>query len=52
MLNERSTNNNSRCQHVQHVHCMLIASSTILFGHKLSPAKRDVPDTDSLRSYC
>ena len=56
MLNERWTNNNSRCQHVQQVHCssysvMLIASSLILFTYKLTPAKLDVPDTDSLRSY-
>ena len=56
MLNERSTNNNSRCQHAQHVHCssysvMLIAFSPILFAHKLTPAKRHVPDTDSVRSY-
>ena len=29
---------------------MLIAFSPILFAYELTPAKRDVPDTDSLRS--
>ena len=48
MLNERSTNNCSRCQYAQHVYCslypvMLAASSPIQIAtHKLTPAKLDV----------
>ena len=30
---------------------MLIAFSPIVFAYKLTPDKRDVPDTDSLGSY-